>query len=92
MEFQSPVAPSPAMSESDSNPQLLGNALQPAGRLGLADELTNVWGTRTVYVKQRKTPQRSNPWGAGGSSPPSSSDRDGADSNRFSTASKAVGG
>ena len=40
-EFQSPVAGS-AVSESDSNPQLLGSTLQSTWRLGLADELTNL--------------------------------------------------
>ena len=56
-EFQSPVVPSPAVSKSDSNPQLLGNALQPAGRLDLAAELMNMWAARTVSIKQRKTPE-----------------------------------
>ena len=41
-EFQSPVVPSPAVRESDSNPQLLGNTLQSTGRPGSADGSTNV--------------------------------------------------
>ena len=41
-EFQLPVVPSPAMSESDSNPQLLGSAPLSTRRLSLADESTNV--------------------------------------------------
>ena len=92
MEFQSPVAPSPAMSESDSNPQLLGSAPQPTGRLGLADELMNVWGAKTVSAKQRGKPAKKQPMGGGGSSPPSPPDHGGADSDGFSTASEAVRG
>ena len=80
------------MSESDSNPQLQGNAPQPTRRPGLADELTNMWGARTISVKQRGKPPKKQPLVGGGSSPPSSPDHGGADSNRFSTASKAVGG
>ena len=57
VEFQSPVVPSPAVIESDSNPQLQGNTPQPTGRLGLADELMNMWGARTVFIKQGKTPK-----------------------------------
>ena len=91
-EFQSPVVPSPAVRKSNSNPQLLGNALQPAGRLGLADELMNMQGARTVSIKQRGRPPKKQPMGGGDSSPPSNPDHGGADSNGFSTASEAVGG
>ena len=92
MEFQSPVAPSPAVSKSDSNHQLLGNALQPTGRSGSADELMNMQGARTVSTKQRGRPPKKQPMGGGGSSPPSSPDHGGADSNGFSTTNEAVGG
>ena len=92
VEFQSPVAPSPAMSKSNSNPQLQGNAPQPTGRPGSADKLTNVQGARTVSIKQKGRPPKKQPMGAGGSSPPSSPDCGGADSDRFSTTSEVVGG
>ena len=80
VEFQSPVAPSPAVSESDSNPQLQGNTPQPTRWPGLADELTNMRGARTVSVKQRGRPLKKQPMGDGGSSPPSPPYRGGADS------------
>ena len=80
------------MNKSDSNPQLQGNTLQPTRRPGLADELMNMWGARTVSIKQRKTPKEATHEGDGGSSPPSSPDHGGADSEGFSTAVKVVGG
>ena len=80
------------MSKSDSNPQLLGSALQPTRRPGSADESMNMWGARTVSAKQRGRPPKKQPMGGGGSSPPFSLDCSGADSNGFSTTSKAVGG
>ena len=91
-EFQSPVAPNPAVSESDSNPQLEGNAPQHTGRLGLADESMNMRGARTISIKQRGRPQKKQPMGGGGCSPPSSPDCGGDDSDGFSTTSKVVGG
>ena len=88
MEFQTPAVPSPAVSESDSNPQRLGSTLQPTGMLGLADELMNMWGARTVPAKQRGRPPKKQPMGGRGNSPLSSPDHGGADSNGFSTASE----
>ena len=83
---------SPAVSESDSNPQLLGSATQPTRRSGSADESMNVWGARTVSAKQKGRPPKKQPMGGGGSSPLSSPDHGGADSDGFSTTSEAVGG
>ena len=80
------------MSESDSNPQLLGSALQSTGKLGLADESTNVQGIMTVSTKQRGRPPKKQPIGGGGNSPPSSPDQVGADFNGYSTARDAAGG
>ena len=82
----------PTVSESDSNPQLLGNTPQPTGRMSTADKSTNMWGFKTVSVKQRGKPLKKQPMEGGGSSPPSSPDCSWADSNGFSTTSKAKGG
>ena len=76
------------MSESDSNPQLLGSAPQS----GLADESTNMQGARTVSAKQRRRPLKKQPMGGGGNSSPSSPDHGGADSDGYSTTSKAARG
>ena len=66
------------MIKSDSNPQLMSQ--QMCGEPGQSPP------------NREEDPQRSNPRGGGGSSPPSSPDCGGADSNGFSTTSKAVGG
>ena len=63
VEFQSPVVPSPVMSEYDSNPQLQGNASQPTGRPGSAEESTNMREARTVSIKQRGRPPKKQPMG-----------------------------
>ena len=91
-EFQSPVAPSPTVSESDSNPQLLGNTPESTRRPGLAEELMNMRGARTVSTKKTGRPLKKQPVGGGGNLPPSSPDHSGADSDGYSTTSEAAGG
>ena len=92
-EYQGPTIPMLALSESHSAPQLVGSVPPSAAKIALGEKAEGGWAAKAPPNRPWGRPPKSRPAiVGGGNSPPSSPERGGADSDGYSTMSKALGG